>query len=127
MRSSRSCAEGIVLNAPDGTIVAAFPRKRLTTQPPPAGRLLTHAPSQVTPPDRPLAPTPGDVGAAARAFAAAVDISGLRLSPDLVASFVAAVAAKPFIIITGQSGSGKTQLAMRFGEWVGSDSQGRPR
>ena len=83
--------------------------------------------SQVTPPDRSLAPTPDDVGAAARAFAEAVDISGLRLSPDLVASFVAAVAAKPFIIITGQSGSGKTQLAMRFGEWVGSDSQGRPR
>ena len=81
----------------------------------------------MTPPDRPLTPTPEDVGAAAHAFAEAVDMSGLRLSPDLVASFVAAVAAKPFIIITGQSGSGKTQLAMRFGEWVGSDSQGRPR
>ena len=83
--------------------------------------------SQMTPPDRPLTPTPKDVGAAARAFAEAVDLSRLRLSRDLVASFVAALAAKPFIIITGQSGSGKTQLAMRFGEWVGSDSQGRPR
>ena len=50
-----------------------------------------------------------------------------RLSRDLVSSFVAAIAAKPFVIITGQSGSGKTQLAMRFGEWVGNDFQGRSR
>ena len=54
-------------------------------------------------------------------------MSGLRLARDLVASFFAAIAAKPFVILTGQSGSGKTQLAMRFGEWVGIDFQGRPR
>ena len=35
----------------------------------------------MTPPARPPAPTAEDVGAAARAFAEAVDISGLRLSP----------------------------------------------
>ena len=81
----------------------------------------------VTPPARLPTPTPEDVGAAARAFAEAVDASGLRLSRDLVSSFVAAIAAKPFVIITGQSGSGKTQLAMRFGEWVGSDFHGRSR
>ena len=54
-------------------------------------------------------------------------MSGLRLSRDVVASFVAALAAKPFVILTGQSGSGKTQLAMRFGEWVGCDGRERPR
>jgi len=85
------------------------------------------AASAMTPPDRPLTATREDVGAAARAFSDAVEMSGLRLSRDLVASFVAALATKPFVILTGQSGSGKTQLAMRFGEWVGCDARGRPR
>ncbi len=31
------------------------------------------------------------------------------------------------MILTGLSGSGKTQLAKRLGEWCGSDSQGRTR
>ncbi len=79
------------------------------------------------PPEAPLTATREDVGAAALAFWEAVEVSGLRLAPDLVASFFAALATKPFVILTGQSGSGKTQLAMRFGEWVGSDDQGRPR
>jgi len=81
----------------------------------------------MTPPDEASTATREDVGAAARAFSDAVEISGLRLSPALVASFFAAVATKPFVILTGQSGSGKTQLAMRFGEWVGFDAGGRPR
>ena len=34
---------------------------------------------------------------------------------------------KPFAILTGLSGSGKTELAKRLGEWFGSDSKGRPR
>lgn len=79
------------------------------------------------PPEAPLTATREDVRAAALAFWEAVEGSGLRLAPDLVASFFAALATKPFVILTGQSGSGKTQLAMRFGEWVGSDDQGRPR
>ena len=81
----------------------------------------------ITPTDVPVRATREDIRAAARAFTDAVETSGLRLSSDLVASFVAALAAKPFVILTGQSGSGKTQLAMRFGEWVGSDAGGRPR
>jgi 5-methylcytosine-specific restriction protein B len=82
----------------------------------------------VTPPlDRPAIATREEVGAAAQAFSQAVETSGLRLPSDLVASFVAALTTKPFVILTGQSGSGKTQLAMRFGEWVGCDDQGRPR
>jgi 5-methylcytosine-specific restriction protein B len=83
--------------------------------------------SATTPPDRPLSATREEVGAAARAFSEAVEMSGLRLSRELVESFVAALVAKPFVILTGQSGSGKTQLAMRFGEWVGRDRRGRPR
>jgi 5-methylcytosine-specific restriction protein B len=37
------------------------------------------------------------------------------------------VLSKPFAILTGQSGSGKTQLAKRLGEWCGQDAAGRPR
>jgi 5-methylcytosine-specific restriction protein B len=37
----------------------------------------------------------------------------------LVRAFVASLAAKPLVILTGLSGSGKTQLAIRFGEWLG--------
>lgn len=39
---------------------------------------------------------------------------------SLVRSFVASMATKRFVILTGLSGSGKTQLALRFGEWLGS-------
>lgn len=39
-----------------------------------------------------------------------------------VRSFVASAATKPFVILTGLSGSGKTQIAMRFGEWLGREN-----
>jgi 5-methylcytosine-specific restriction protein B len=38
---------------------------------------------------------------------------------DLVRSFIAALVAKPFVILTGMSGSGKTQIAIRLGQWLG--------
>ena len=39
----------------------------------------------------------------------------------LVQRFVTSLCAKPFVILTGLSGSGKTQLALRFGEWLGPE------
>lgn len=45
---------------------------------------------------------------------------------DLVRSFVASLATKRFVILTGLSGSGKTQIAIRFGEWLG-DREGDRR
>ena len=42
-------------------------------------------------------------------------------------AFLSALVSKPFVILTGMSGSGKTQLAMRLGEWCGRTSSGRPR
>lgn len=36
-----------------------------------------------------------------------------------VQAFLASIATKRFVILTGLSGSGKTQLALRFGEWLG--------
>lgn len=40
---------------------------------------------------------------------------------DFVRIFVASLATKPFVILTGLSGSGKTQIAQQFGHWVGND------
>jgi hypothetical protein len=64
-----------------------------------------------------------------RDFSDAVDVSGLRFpeGSNLVRSFLSSMLAKPFAILTGLSGSGKTQLAMRLGEWFGSNDEGRHR
>ncbi|MCZ4536506.1 DUF3578 domain-containing protein [Gordonia terrae] len=61
-------------------------------------------------------------------FRAAVDSSGLRIPRghgDLVSGLLAALVTKPFVILSGLSGSGKTQLALRLGEWFGSGPSGR--
>ncbi|MCZ8382246.1 hypothetical protein O6P37_25575 [Mycobacterium sp. CPCC 205372] len=62
-------------------------------------------------------------------FALAVKASGLRFpaGSNLVRSFLSSLLAKPFAILTGLAGSGKTQLAMRLGEWFGTDEHGRHR
>ena len=62
-------------------------------------------------------------------FAVAVEASGLRFpaGSNLVRSFMSSLLAKPFAILTGLAGSGKTQLAMRLGEWFGTDEHGRHR
>jgi 5-methylcytosine-specific restriction enzyme B len=64
-----------------------------------------------------------------RDFAVAVETSGLRFpaGSNLVRSFLSSLLAKPFAILTGLAGSGKTQLAMRLGEWFGTDEHGRHR
>lgn len=63
-----------------------------------------------------------DLAAATSAFAAALRAAHLDYGSghdELVRAFIASMVAKPFVILTGLSGSGKTQLAMRFGEWLG--------
>ncbi|MCV7298278.1 hypothetical protein H7J93_01340 [Mycobacterium barrassiae] len=71
-------------------------------------------------------PTPAELY---RDFADAVNASGLRFpeGSNLVRSFLSSLLAKPFAILTGLAGSGKTQLAMRLGEWFGTDEHGRHR
>jgi MrcB-like, N-terminal domain len=63
----------------------------------------------------------------AETFWLEVERSGMQLDRDRTLAFLAAALSKPFIILTGQSGSGKTQLAQRLGEWCGGDSAGQPR
>jgi len=40
---------------------------------------------------------------------------------EIVDRFLCSLVTKPFLILTGLSGSGKTQIAVKFGEWLGED------
>ncbi|MGO8074577.1 hypothetical protein AB9F41_18900 [Rhizobium leguminosarum] len=44
--------------------------------------------------------------------------AGLRFSPQFVTRFIAAILTKPFVILSGLSGSGKTKLAEAFAIWL---------
>jgi 5-methylcytosine-specific restriction enzyme B len=53
---------------------------------------------------------------------------GLHFPPELVANYVLALQTKRFVILTGISGTGKTKLAMRIGEFFapGPDGEEAP-
>lgn len=54
----------------------------------------------------------------------ALSSSGLQYSQTLITRFVCSLLTKPFIILTGLSGSGKTKLAQGFVQWIAeSDKQ----
>lgn len=44
--------------------------------------------------------------------------AGLSFPPELLSRFICAALAKPFVILTGISGSGKTKLAQSFTAWL---------
>jgi 5-methylcytosine-specific restriction protein B len=70
----------------------------------------------------PRPPTRLDLRAVATEFGAALRASHVSFGTrhdEVVRSFVASLATKRFVILTGLSGSGKTQLGLRFGEWIG--------
>jgi 5-methylcytosine-specific restriction protein B len=45
-------------------------------------------------------------------------VSGLVLGDEMPAAICSALHSKPFLILTGLSGSGKTQLAQAFSKWI---------
>lgn len=51
-------------------------------------------------------------------YSAALADSSLVFDNKFLARFCAALLAKPFVILTGLSGSGKTQLALSFAKWI---------
>ena len=44
--------------------------------------------------------------------------SGLIFSPELIKRFIASLCTKPFVILSGLSGSGKTKIAQSFVQWI---------
>lgn len=60
----------------------------------------------------------GVVVAAFDGFCANISNCGLTYSPNLIRRFMAALLAKPFVILTGLSGSGKTKIAEAFTRWL---------
>ena len=62
-----------------------------------------------------------DLAAVVESFSVALGEGNLQFGLEIVRAFVASLATKRFVILTGLSGSGKTQLAMKFGEWCGTD------
>lgn len=51
-----------------------------------------------------------------------VKSAGLKYAKDLMKRFVCAQLAKPFVVLTGLSGSGKTKLAEAFAKWIGVEN-----
>jgi hypothetical protein len=47
--------------------------------------------------------------------------AGLKIADKLVNRFVSSLLTKPFVILTGLSGSGKTKLAQAFVQWICQD------
>jgi 5-methylcytosine-specific restriction protein B len=67
-------------------------------------------------------PIQQDLREAVLSFSSALRTAFVDFGPThdaLVAAFLASVATKPLIILTGLSGSGKTQIGIRFGQWLG--------
>lgn len=53
-----------------------------------------------------------------RSFNESTDAANLLLDKDLVLRFISSLLTKPFVILTGLSGSGKTKLAQAFSKWI---------
>lgn len=49
--------------------------------------------------------------------------AGLIYSKQLLTRFTASLLTKPFVILTGLSGSGKTKLAQAFVQWISEDNE----
>ncbi|TKG91462.1 hypothetical protein EYV94_20755 [Puteibacter caeruleilacunae] len=59
-----------------------------------------------------------DVNSFIDGFIENVKQTGLSFSDKLITRFISSLATKPFVILTGLSGSGKTKLAQAFTEWI---------
>ena len=55
-----------------------------------------------------------------KAFSDYLASKGFSYSPDFTTNFIAALKAKPFVLLAGISGTGKTQLARKFAEYIGA-------
>lgn len=51
-------------------------------------------------------------------FFTSLDDSGLIFNPILITRFISSLVTKPFVILSGLSGSGKTKMAQAFVKWI---------
>lgn len=51
-------------------------------------------------------------------FTESIYNAGIRISRSLIIRFIASLITKPFVLLTGLSGSGKTKLAQAFVQWI---------
>lgn len=58
-----------------------------------------------------------------KSFVADAKSAKLTLTPELPINFIASLLTKPFLILTGLSGSGKTKVAQAFATWISSNEQ----
>lgn len=79
------------------------------TEPSPINRQTTHVNSEKT------------ARFDAKKFEKNLSIAGLFFSPKTITRFISSLVTKPFVILTGLSGSGKTKLAQAFAQWICQD------
>ena len=53
-----------------------------------------------------------------KAFQKSITSCNLHINPNFTLRFITSLLAKPFVILTGLSGSGKTKLALAFSKWL---------
>jgi hypothetical protein len=54
-------------------------------------------------------------------FITSVGLTGLQFSDQILYRFISSLTTKPFVILSGLSGSGKTKLAQAFTHWICQD------
>lgn len=55
-------------------------------------------------------------------FIKSTEKAGLNYSPPFITRYIASLATKPFVLLSGLSGSGKTKLAQAFSQWISEDT-----
>lgn len=64
---------------------------------------------------------PGFSGNLKTSFLENINSSGLIFNDQIITRFLSSLITKPFVILTGLSGSGKTKLAQAFVQWICAD------
>ena len=70
---------------------------------------------------RPMVETTTQIKFDLKSFKSSIEIANLVFDQKLLARYVASLLTKPFVILTGLSGSGKTKLAQAFAQWICQD------
>lgn len=71
---------------------------------------------------RPSVSSPAVNASAVEELRARLDARGLSFRPELLSTYLLALAAKRFVILTGLAGTGKTQLAVTVARLLGGDA-----